>query len=316
MLDELKEEGIVNKVGGRFKLSTLIQKRMVALNTGARPLVDSRSGDKLTIVISEILQDKIFLDASGNLQTRAPVNGDPARRAMMSRRLRRRRRRRLARCDACVDGFVMGFSPRVWTEIYITNPRSMYDIALMERVVRVPGKDAGTGFRTVLPTHPLACETAPWLNRLHFPNRVKSTMWVTSGSAVSPLLAWSWAYCLCCSCLIQVLLGLLSHSTVLLPLWLEFFAALGVCLSLIGIRTIRNSDGTLAGLKIAKVGLWLSLGFRPGVRFLLWRHLSRRQATGRHLCSELVRHGAQGEDQPGVPYDQAGGARTHGKPGR
>ena len=31
MLDELKEEAIVNKVGGRFKLSTLIQKRMVAL---------------------------------------------------------------------------------------------------------------------------------------------------------------------------------------------------------------------------------------------------------------------------------------------
>ncbi len=83
MLDELKEEGIVNKVGGRFKLSTLIQKRMVALNTGARPLVDSRGGDKMTIVVSEILQDKIFLDASGNLQTRAG-HGDPARRAMMS----------------------------------------------------------------------------------------------------------------------------------------------------------------------------------------------------------------------------------------
>ena len=42
MLDELKEEAIVNKVGGRFKLSTLIQKRMVALNTGAKPLVDTR----------------------------------------------------------------------------------------------------------------------------------------------------------------------------------------------------------------------------------------------------------------------------------
>jgi DNA-directed RNA polymerase subunit omega len=83
MLDELKEEGIVNKVGGRFKLSTLIQKRMVALNTGARPLVDSRGGDKLMIVVTEILQDKIFLDSSGNVQTR-PGNGDPARRAMMS----------------------------------------------------------------------------------------------------------------------------------------------------------------------------------------------------------------------------------------
>ncbi|CAN5472122.1 hypothetical protein BH10PLA2_BH10PLA2_37500 [soil metagenome] len=83
MLDELKEEGIVNKVGGRFKLSTLIQKRMVALNTGARPLVDSRNGDKLLIVVTEILQDKIFLDASGNMQTR-PGSTDPARRAMMT----------------------------------------------------------------------------------------------------------------------------------------------------------------------------------------------------------------------------------------
>ncbi|MCU0703855.1 MAG: DNA-directed RNA polymerase subunit omega [Fimbriiglobus sp.] len=69
MLDELKEEEIVNKVGGRFKLSTLIQKRMVALNTGAPPLVDIRSADKLQIVVQEILQDKIYLDMTGNLQT-------------------------------------------------------------------------------------------------------------------------------------------------------------------------------------------------------------------------------------------------------
>jgi DNA-directed RNA polymerase subunit omega len=70
MLDELKEEAIVNKVGGRFKLSTLIQKRMVALNAGQKPLVDVRSTDKMTIVIQEILQDKIYLDASGNIQTK------------------------------------------------------------------------------------------------------------------------------------------------------------------------------------------------------------------------------------------------------
>ncbi len=69
MLEELKEELIVNKVGGRFKLSTLIQKRMIALNQGARPLVDQRGPDKMTIVIQEIMQDKIFLDLSGNLQT-------------------------------------------------------------------------------------------------------------------------------------------------------------------------------------------------------------------------------------------------------
>ncbi len=83
MMDDLKEEEIVNKVGGRFKLSTLIQKRMVALNTGARPLVEIRGGDRMTTVIQEILQDKIYLDQSGELQTRGG-NLDAARRAMLT----------------------------------------------------------------------------------------------------------------------------------------------------------------------------------------------------------------------------------------
>jgi DNA-directed RNA polymerase subunit omega len=69
MIDELREEAIVNKVGGRFKLSTLIQKRLVALNAGSRPLVDIKTEDKLEIVIQEIMQDKIFLDTSANLRT-------------------------------------------------------------------------------------------------------------------------------------------------------------------------------------------------------------------------------------------------------
>lgn len=70
MLEELKEEGIVNRVGGRFKLSTLIQKRMAALNTGHKPLVELQTKDKMEIVIQEILQDKIFLDTSGEVQVR------------------------------------------------------------------------------------------------------------------------------------------------------------------------------------------------------------------------------------------------------
>lgn len=67
MYDALKEEEIVRKVGGRFKLSTLIQKRMVQLNQGARPLVDTKTLDKMAIVLEEILQDKIFLDTSSNV---------------------------------------------------------------------------------------------------------------------------------------------------------------------------------------------------------------------------------------------------------
>jgi DNA-directed RNA polymerase subunit omega len=84
MHDELREEQIVNKVGGRFKLSTLIQKRMVALNTGARPLVDLKTNDKMSIVIQEILQDKIYLDVSGQLQARGTSAGEAARRAMLT----------------------------------------------------------------------------------------------------------------------------------------------------------------------------------------------------------------------------------------
>jgi DNA-directed RNA polymerase subunit omega len=67
MHEELKEEDIVNKVGGRFKLATLIQKRLIALNQGARPLVDMRTPDKMAIVIAEITQDKIYLDTSGRV---------------------------------------------------------------------------------------------------------------------------------------------------------------------------------------------------------------------------------------------------------
>jgi len=67
MYEELKEEEIVRKVGGRFKLSTLIQKRMVQLNQGARPLVDTQNEDKMAIVLQEIREDKIFLDTSSNV---------------------------------------------------------------------------------------------------------------------------------------------------------------------------------------------------------------------------------------------------------
>jgi DNA-directed RNA polymerase subunit omega len=79
MIDDLREEEIVNKVGGRFKLSTLIQKRLVALNAGGRPLVDTDGEDKMQIVIEEIKQDKIFLDTSMNLQItgESPEAGSP-----------------------------------------------------------------------------------------------------------------------------------------------------------------------------------------------------------------------------------------------
>ena len=66
MIEALKSDEIVNKVGGRFKLTALIQKRMLELMDGARPLVDRENMTDLEVVIQEILQDKITIDYEGS----------------------------------------------------------------------------------------------------------------------------------------------------------------------------------------------------------------------------------------------------------
>ena len=63
MIDELKSEEIINKVGGRFKLTALVQKRLSELLQGSRPLIEASEGKTmLEIVVQEILQDKIAID--------------------------------------------------------------------------------------------------------------------------------------------------------------------------------------------------------------------------------------------------------------
>jgi DNA-directed RNA polymerase subunit omega len=52
----------VNKCGGRFKLTALIQRRLVQLMDGARPLVERDGRTDLEVVIQEILEDKIAYD--------------------------------------------------------------------------------------------------------------------------------------------------------------------------------------------------------------------------------------------------------------
>jgi len=63
MIEALKSEEIVNKVGGRFRLTALIQKRMVELMQGSRPLVERKRGmTDMEVAIQEILEDKIMVD--------------------------------------------------------------------------------------------------------------------------------------------------------------------------------------------------------------------------------------------------------------
>ncbi len=71
MIEALKSDEIVHKVGGRFKLTALIQKRMLELMDGARPLVERREGETdLEGVIQEVLQDKITIDYEASGVTR------------------------------------------------------------------------------------------------------------------------------------------------------------------------------------------------------------------------------------------------------
>lgn len=75
MIEALKSDEIVRKVGGRFKLTALIQRRMVELMEGARPLIERHDHmTELEIVIEEIMQDKIAIDFEGSgIQHAEPI---------------------------------------------------------------------------------------------------------------------------------------------------------------------------------------------------------------------------------------------------
>ncbi|MHC4300402.1 MAG: DNA-directed RNA polymerase subunit omega [Planctomycetota bacterium] len=63
MIEELKSEKIIDKVGGKFKLTALVQRRIGELLQGGRPLIKNIEGKTmLEIVVQEILQDKIVVD--------------------------------------------------------------------------------------------------------------------------------------------------------------------------------------------------------------------------------------------------------------
>lgn len=72
MIQALKGDAIAEKVGGRFKLCALIQRRMTQLMEGARPLVERNGRSDLEIVMDEILQDKITLEFTAPLKIEAP----------------------------------------------------------------------------------------------------------------------------------------------------------------------------------------------------------------------------------------------------
>ena len=69
MIEALKSNEIVDKVGGRFKLAVLVQRRLVDVTFGAPLLVERREGQTLMeAVIQEVLEGKITLEIDGGGQ--------------------------------------------------------------------------------------------------------------------------------------------------------------------------------------------------------------------------------------------------------
>lgn len=62
MIEALKSDEIINKVGGRFRLCALIQRRLVQLMDGARPMVERNGRSDLEVVIQEIMDDKLVAE--------------------------------------------------------------------------------------------------------------------------------------------------------------------------------------------------------------------------------------------------------------
>ena len=76
MIEAFKGETIVRKVGGRFRLTALIQRRLKELIEGARPLVETKGRTLLEVVAEEIMQDKISVDYERTTQLKPPDKFD------------------------------------------------------------------------------------------------------------------------------------------------------------------------------------------------------------------------------------------------
>lgn len=71
MIEILRNTELANKIGGKFKLTALIQKRLGELVRGSRPLIEDSQGKAfLEIVVQEIVEGKIAPD----MKSKSPDN--------------------------------------------------------------------------------------------------------------------------------------------------------------------------------------------------------------------------------------------------
>lgn len=74
MIEELRHDDLMKKVGGRFKLAALIQRRWLELLQGARPMVDPSGLTEMEVVIQEIVEGKVEMELPSDDQADGDEN--------------------------------------------------------------------------------------------------------------------------------------------------------------------------------------------------------------------------------------------------
>ena len=62
MIEILKSDELAKRVGGTFRLTALIQRRLKELIEGARPLVNPTGKNLVEIAVHEIMEEKVIID--------------------------------------------------------------------------------------------------------------------------------------------------------------------------------------------------------------------------------------------------------------
>jgi len=59
MIEALKDDKVINALGGRFKFTALVQHRIRELMDGARPLVERAGRNDFEVAVQEVVEGKI-----------------------------------------------------------------------------------------------------------------------------------------------------------------------------------------------------------------------------------------------------------------
>ena len=74
MIDALKDDSVINALGGRFKFTALVQHRIRELMEGARPLVERNGRSDFEVAVQEIVEGKVDLKITEEGPKPAPAS--------------------------------------------------------------------------------------------------------------------------------------------------------------------------------------------------------------------------------------------------